>query len=309
MELGGHRRCLTAMRSALEGFVQDVRYGARGLRRNPGFALAAILAAALGIGASTAVFSAVDRILFRPLPYRDEGRLVSVGIMAPLDSNEFLLADGYFDLRHNPGPFQSVTSFQAGSIAGDLTENSALRLRCFRAEANFLDTLGIAPAAGRPFNADEDRAHAAPVAMISYALWTSRFGSDPGVAGRTLNLDDAPVRITGVLPKHFLIPTLTGVDTLLPEALDESRERAGRALRTFGRLRRGLSIEQARAELQPYMQRVLATVPTRFRNEVTLGLRSVRDRQVGGVRMASLTLLGAVFAVLLIACGNIANCC
>src|SRR3977135_2384659 len=116
------------MRSAMEGFLQDLRYGARGLRRNPGFAITAVLGAALGIGASTAVFSAVDRILFRPLPYRDEARLASVGIMAPLDFNEFLLADGYFDLRRHPGPFEAVTSFQAGAAACDLTENHPLRL-------------------------------------------------------------------------------------------------------------------------------------------------------------------------------------
>jgi hypothetical protein len=194
------------MLSAIEGLLQDVRYGVRGLRRRPGFALAAILAAALGIGASTAVFSAVDRILFRPLPYRDEARLVSVGIMAPLDSNEFLLAEGYFDLRRNPGPLAEVTSFQAGNFACDLTENHPLRLHCLRAEANFLPLLGIAPAAGRTFTAGEGRPHGPAVAMISYGLWSSRFARDPGVVGRTL----------------------TGLDVLLPEALDESRERSGR---------------------------------------------------------------------------------
>src|SRR3954465_7914557 len=112
------------MLSGLEGVLQDVRYGARGLRRNPGFAITAILAAALGIGASTAVFSAVDRILFRALPYRDEARLISIGIMAPLDSNEFLLADGYVELRRHPGPFEAVTSFQAGAVPCDLVEHN-----------------------------------------------------------------------------------------------------------------------------------------------------------------------------------------
>src|SRR5215467_5840809 len=136
----------------MPGFLQDLRYGLRGLRRNPGSALAAVIAAALGIGASTAVFSAVDRVLFRPLPYRDEARLASVGIMAPLDTNEFLLASGYFDLRRNPGPFESVTAFQAGASACDLTENSPVRLQCLRFEGNFLETLGLAPAAGRTFS-------------------------------------------------------------------------------------------------------------------------------------------------------------
>ncbi|MDE3166882.1 MAG: ABC transporter permease, partial [Acidobacteriota bacterium] len=291
----------------IEGLLGDVRYGMRGLRRRPGFALAAILAAALGIGASTAVFSAVDRILFRPLPYRDEARLVSVGIMAPLDSSEFLLAEGYFDLRRHPGPLAEVTSFQAGNFACDLTEDHPLRMHCLRAEANFLGTLGVAPALGRGFTAEQDRPHGPAVAMISYGLWSSRFARDPGVAGRTLQVDGVPTVITGVLPKDFLMPTLTGLDVLLPEALDESRERSGRALRAFGRLKPGVSMEQARAELQPYFGRVLETVPPRFRKEVSLRVRGIRDRQVGSVRQASAAIFGAVLAVLLIDCANIAN--
>src|SRR6266545_6032353 len=99
------------MHSMLEDTLYDLRFAVRGLVRNPGFALTAVLAAALGIGASTAVFSAVDRILFRPLPYADEGRLVSVGMLAPLDTNEFLFASGITDLRHNPEPFEAITSF------------------------------------------------------------------------------------------------------------------------------------------------------------------------------------------------------
>src|SRR5260370_12635461 len=102
----------------------------RGLRRNPGFTLTAVLAAAIAIGATTAVFSAVDRILFRPLPYRDETRLVSTGMMAPLDTNEFLLADAYFDLRRNPSPFAAVTSFHAGALPCHPTHVSPLRMRC-----------------------------------------------------------------------------------------------------------------------------------------------------------------------------------
>ena len=291
----------------IEHTLQDVRYSLRGLRRNPGFTLTAVLAAAIAIGATTAVFSAVDRILFRPLPYRDEGRLVSAGMMTPLDSNEFLLADAYFDLRRNPGPLAAVTSFQAGGIACDLTEASPLRMVCVRVEANFLDTLGVRLAAGRPFTAEEDRPNAPRVAIISHALWRSRFAADPAAIGKTLDIDGAPTRVAGVLPPDFVMPTLTHADLLLPEALDEARERAGRALRVFARLRPGVTLPQARSALQPYFARALETVPPRFRQEVTLRVRPLRDRQVGDARAASLALLGAVLAVLLIACANIAN--
>src|ERR1039457_2399005 len=198
----------------IEHTLQDVRYSLRGLRRNPGFTLTAVLAAAIAIGATTAVFSAVDRILFRPLPYRDEGRLVSTGMMAPLDFNEFLLADSYFDLRHNPGPFSAVTSFQAGGIACDLTEQNPVRKQCVRVESNFLDTLGVRPLLGRSFSAAEDVPNGPRVAMISHGLWRSRFGASPGAVGQELNIDGAPVRITGVLPADFVMPTLTQADIL-----------------------------------------------------------------------------------------------
>jgi putative ABC transport system permease protein len=295
------------MHSWMEQTVQDLRYGVRGLRRNPGFTLTTVVAASIAMGASTAVFSAVDRILFRPLPYRDEGRLVSAGIMAPLDTNEFMLADAYFDLRRNPGPFVAVTSFQAGEMACDLTEQSPLRMRCMRVEGNFLDTLGVRLAAGRAFSAAEDRPNGPRVAIISDALWRLRFAANPTAIGKALNIDGVPTRVAGVLPPDFVMPTLAHADILLPEALDEARERQGRALRVFARLKPGVSLPQARSELQPYFGRVMETVPPPFRKEVTLRVRPLRDRQVGDAGAASLALLGAVLAVLLIACANIAN--
>jgi predicted permease len=291
----------------MEQTVQDLRYAFRGLRRDPGFTLTVVGAAAIAIGASTAVFSAVDRVLFRPLPYRDEGRLVSAGIMAPLDTNEFMLADAYFDLRRNPGPFVAVTSFQAGGIACDLTEQSPLRMSCMRVEGSFLDTLGVRLAAGRPFSAEEDRPNGPRVAIISDALWRGRFAADPAAIGKALNIDGVPTRVAGVLPPDFVMPTLAHADILLPEALDEARERQGRALRVFARLKPGVTLPRARSQLEPYMARVMQTVPPQFRKEVTLRVRPLRDRQVGDARAASLGLLGAVLAVLLIACANIAN--
>jgi putative ABC transport system permease protein len=291
----------------LEETVSDLRHGLRGLRRNPHFGAVGVLAAALGIGASAAVFSAVDRVLFRPLPYDDEARLVSVGIMAPLDTNEFLLTEGYLDLRRDPGPLAAVSSFQAGAIACDLTDDRPSRLACLRVEANFLDLLGIRPAVGRSFSPEEDRPNGPRVAMISDGLWRSRYAADPRVPGRTLMLDGAPAVIVGVLPANFLMPTLAHADVLLPLALNSSRESSGRALRAFGKLKPGMTVEGARAALAPYLARVLESVPPRFRKEVTLRVRPVRDRQLGDVRLASLTLLGAVLAVLLIACANLAN--
>jgi len=295
------------MLSALATTLQDARYAMRGLKRNPVFSLTAILAAALGIGAVTAVFSVVDRILFRALPYASEDRLVSVGMMTPLDTNEFLFAEPYVELRRDPGPLQQVTAFQAGSISADLTETNPMRLNAVRLEANFLEVFGIRPLAGRAFTREEDRPGGPPVAMISYGLWRSRFAGDPRAVGRTLLLDGAPVEIVGVLPKDFEMPTLTQADILLPLALNDATERAGRAFRVFARLKPGITVKQAMAGLQPQFQRALETVPPQFRKEVSLRLRTVRDRQVGDVRAASLALFGSVLAVLLIACANVAS--
>jgi putative ABC transport system permease protein len=202
----------------MDSIFEDVRYAVRSVRRNPLFSLTAILTMALGIGAASAVFSAVDRILFRPLPYTEESRLVSVGMMAPIEINEFLLADGYVELRRNPGPFQEVTAFQAGAIGMDLTEGNHIRLEALRVEANFLHVFGIQPGVGRAFTSEEDRPNGPAVALISYALWKSRFAGDRRVIGQNIELDGAPVQIVGVLPIDFLMPTLASADILLPLA-------------------------------------------------------------------------------------------
>jgi len=292
---------------ALETILQDARYAIRGLLRNPAFSLTAILAGALGMGATSAVFSVVDRILFRALPYANEDRLVSVGWMTSLDYNEFLFADPYFDLRDHPGPFEEVTAFQAGSTDTDLTEDHPLRLHALRLEANFLDVFGIRPVVGRGFSPQEDVRGGPPVAMISYGLWRSRFAGDPRAVGQRLMLDGAPVEIVGVLPQNFEMPTLTQGDIVLPLALNRATEHSGRALRAFARMKPGITVKQAIAELQPLFQGMLKTVPPQFQKEISLRVRLVRDRQVGDVRVASLTLLGSVLAVLLIACANIAT--
>jgi predicted permease len=295
------------MRSVLETAWQDVRYAIRGSSRNRAFSLAAILAGTLGIGATSAVFSAVDRLLFRALPYPDEDHLVSVGMILPYDTNELLFADPYFSLRHGPGPFQEVTAFQAGSLDTDLTEGRAVRLRALRVEANFLHVLGIRPLAGRVFTRAEDRPGGPRVAMISYSLWLGRFAGDPRAVGHTLLLDGVPAEITGILPRDFEMPTLTPADILLPLALNEATEHAGRALRVFARLKTGVTLRQAIAQIQPRFQHALEAFPPQFRKEISVRVRRVRDRQIGDVHAASLALFGAVLAVLLIACANIAS--
>lgn len=290
-------------------FAQDVRYAARGFVRSPTFTITAVLAIALGTGAGTAVFSVVDRILFRSLPYAQAGRLVSVGFVAPIIQQEFMLGTDYLEWRARQRPFAAITSW-TGVNDCDLSGGNPVRLECAQVEASFLPTLGIQPMLGRAFTPEEDRPNAAPVALISYGLWRSRFGQDRGIAGKTLQLDGRSFTILGVLPRDFEMPTLEHADVLEPQALDEAqqhRPNTGRVLWSIARLKPGVTPGQAAAALEPLFQESLKFVPGPFRKEVKLRVRPLRDRQIYDARLASWILFGAVLAVLLIACANVAN--
>ena len=314
MHLGGAEQTRQAYRERatlpwLEHILHDVRYALRGFRRNPIFALTAIVTLALGIGATTAVFSVVDRILFRSLPYAHENSLVSVGLIAPIIPSEFMLGGSYYHWRDNQKPFVALTS-ETGVDECDLTEHNPRRLSCARAEANFLPTLGISPVLGRNFLPEEDRPNGPKVALISYGLWQSQYNRDPAIIDRLVNIDNHPVRVIGILPKDFEMPMLEKADVIVPEALDEAAERKadpGRVLYAFARLRLGVSVARATEQLQPVFNYSLSLAPPRFRSEVHLRVRSIRDRQMQDAHLIAWVLVGAVLSVLLIACANVAS--
>jgi predicted permease len=288
---------------------QDVRYALRGFRRNPVFAITVIATLALGIGATTAVFSVVDRVLFRSLPYAHDDRLVSVGLTAPIIPQEFMLGGSYYEWRDNQKPFEEFTS-ETGTHSCDLTERNPARLSCASVEQSFLPTLGVSPALGRNFLPEEDRPNGPKVALISYGLWLSHYGLDPGIVNRLIDIDGKQVRVVGVLPKDFEMPALETADIVVPQALDEAEQRRadpGRVMYAFARLKPGLTIAQAQAALEPVFNFSLSLAPPQFRKEVHLRVRSVRDRQMHDVRLTAWVLLGAVLAVLLIACANVAS--
>jgi putative ABC transport system permease protein len=296
----------------IETVVQDVRYAIRGFIRMPAFTLAALLALTLGIGSTTAVFSAVDRILFRSLPYPQDERLVSLGMMAPLDTNEFVLSADWFDWRVAATPFEAMATITPGTEACDLAEDNPIRLQCVAVEATFLKTFGTSPILGRDFTVDEDRPNGPKVAIISYELWKSRYSGAANIVGRSIPLDGIATTVIGVLPRDFEMPNLGRADVLVPQALpfvarSGPQSSAGRPLRAFARLKPNVTIAQARSAMQPIFQKSLEGVPPAFRNEVTLRVRSLRDRQVQDVRLASWLLFGSVLAVLLIACANVSN--
>ncbi len=166
----------------LESAAQDLRYAFRSFLRSPAFMLSATLALALGIGASTAVFSAVDRILFRSLPYPGADRLVSIGIMTPLDSSELMFSASYVDWQKAQAPFEGMTSWN-GVVDCDLTDRDPVRLGCAQVESNFLPVFGIQPILGRNFTPEEDVPNAPMVALLTYGLWQSRFAASQQYRG------------------------------------------------------------------------------------------------------------------------------
>jgi hypothetical protein len=207
---------------------QDVRYALRGFRRNPVFTIAVIATLAVGIGATTAVFSVVDRILFRSLPYAHDDRLVSVGLVQSLERQEFTVGGFFFDWRDNQKPFEAFASQGALPHACDLVEANPAQLNCIRAQAGFLPLLGISPILGRNFRPEEDRPNAPPVALIAFGLWQDHFNRDAGIVNRLIDVDGYSVRVVGVLPEGFELPTLQKADVMLPMApMRESS--AGRA--------------------------------------------------------------------------------
>jgi len=293
----------------IETVMQDVRYAFRGFRRNPVFAVTVIATLALGIGATTAVFSVVDPILFRSPPYAHPDRLVSVGLVAPIFPQEFMLGGSYYEWRDNQKPFAAYTS-ETGVNQCDLTEHNPAHLSCASVESTFLPTLGISPVLGRNFLPGEDRPNGPKVALISYGLWRIHYSSDPGVIGKLVDIDGTPVQVIGVLPEDFEMPTLEAADIVVPQALDEAEQRKadpGRVMYAFARLKPGVSTQQAEAALQPLFKYSLVLAPPAFRKEVHLRVRSIRDLQMHDVRLVAWVLLCAVLAVLLIACANVAS--
>jgi len=293
----------------MKGILQDIHYALRQLRRSPKFAALSIATLALGIGAATAMFSLIDRVIFRSLPYPHDQRLASVGVVAPIIDGEFLFAGNYLEWKQQQRAFAGFSS-SSGVSDCDLTEEHPVRLACAAVDSSFLSTFEIQPLLGRNFNPQEDRPNAAKVALISYPLWQDRFAAERSVLGRNLSIDGQQTEIIGVLPRDFEFPTLAHTDLLIPQALDESivaRHILGGVVRVFGRTKPGQTIEQAKAELQPQFNSFVQMAPPEFRKVLRLEVRSIRDLQIHDSRRAAWLLLLSALAVLAIACANAAN--
>src|SRR5918993_1230454 len=314
----------------MKTFWQDVRYGARVLWKRPGFTAVAVLALALGIGANTAIFSVVNSVLLRPLPYPEPERLVRVTVansQRGTRGNPAAYLD-FADWQQQTGAFEALAAYSSASASLTGDGSAPEQLNGVATTPDMFKVMGVAPALGRAFTAEEaariaargegkegaggEGSSAAPppqVVVIGHGLWQRRFGGDPGVVGRDVVLDNAPSTVVGVMPEGFRYPLdYDEVEFWAP--LDTSNEfmrhRGASFLEVVARLKPGVSIEQAAAELAAVSERLAADYP-RTNSTRRAEPQSLHEWLVGDIRPALLVLLGAVGCVLLIACANVAN--
>ena len=300
--------------SGLVGVFGDVRFAFRTLRRSPGFTAIALLTLALGVGANTAVFSVVNAILLRPLPYADADRLMSVYAAWDGTPEGRVSPPEYADMRERVRAFSSMGAYATASL--NLTgDGQAKRLAAGFVDAGVLPTLGVVPVAGRIFSAEEDVAGAALVVMLTHELWQRDFGGSADVIGSTLTLNGSVARVIGVLPDGFRLPT--EFDAAEPAellatlrlAIPDRSERGSHFLVVVGRLAREVTQQAATAELATLAADFVREFPDEYPADMrfTAGALPLHEKVTGSLRRPLLMTLGAVALVLLIVCANVAN--
>ena len=291
----------------MSGFMQDVRFATRVLRKSPGFTVAAVVTLAIGIGANTAVFSVVDAVLLRALPYQEPERIVLLterSRAAPQNqgSTSFL---NFIDWQAQAASFESMGIYQGWHPA--LTGNGAPeRLPAAIVTAGVFDALRAAPLIGRPMTAADNEPTSAAVVLVSHGFWTSRLGADRGAVGRPITLNGVPFTVIGVLPAEFRAPGELDVPVWANNALDPRDTRGSRYLRVIARLKAGLGLERARSEMATIADRLAAAYPATNAGMETV-VRPLRESLVGDLQQPLVLLLGAAGLVLLVACGNLSN--
>ncbi|HEY6059591.1 MAG TPA: ABC transporter permease, partial [Gemmatimonadales bacterium] len=292
----------------MDALLQDIRYAARTLLKSPGFTVSAVLTLALGIGANAAIFSVVEGVLLRSLPYRAPDRLVMLWENHPQEGaprSPFAPAN-YTDLRAQTGSFESLGAIYPYSTVNLTGVGEPEQLRLLRVSADLFPTLGVAARLGRTLLPADDRPGGPNVVVISDGFWRSRFGADSGAVGRSVTLGGEPYTVVGVMPPGFALPTWSG-DLIAPLGLDErtSQLRAVRFLSLVGRLKPGVSLPRLNAELTTIAGRIAAAQPETNAG-VGITVLPVQQAVIGDVLPVLLVLLGAVAFVLLIACANVA---
>ncbi len=288
---------------------QDLRYGARMLMKQPGFTLIAVLTLALGIGATTAIFSVVNAALLKPLPFSEPNKLVWVMGTNSAGSNSTPLSPlDFLDYRQQNSSLDHLAAYIAMPVSYNLTgSGEPERLAGQVVTTDYFDTLGVKPALGRAFLPTEEEPGNMHVALLSHGLWQRRFGGEASVINRAVTLDGKSYTVIGVLPPHFRLTA--EADLWVPmsfSAFPEMRQRKGHFLRVIGKLKDGVTLAQAQADLQMIGRRLEAQYPESNTGWSTRMI-ALREQMVGNMRLTLWVLFGAVGFVLLIACANVAN--
>jgi putative ABC transport system permease protein len=295
----------------METLLQDIRYAIRNLAKAPGFAAITVLTLALGIGANTAIFSVVNGVVLRPLPYPEPERLMFITSQFPaLGFDQFWIsAPEFLEFRDHNQAFENVGGYRAG--AANLGTEQPSRVNSIVVTHELLEVLGVSPLVGRKFTREDTLPEAEDVGILSYELWQREFGADRGAVGRVVPVNGVPTRIVGIMPAGFDVHDAK-VELWLPLTIDPKNPggRGGHFLYLVGRAKPGVSIGQARADVETLLKQWATIAPNthvpdpknhRFR------IDSLHEDMIGGVRTALWVLQGAVGFVLLIACANLAN--
>jgi putative ABC transport system permease protein len=299
----------------MTGLLQDIRYAVRQLRKSPGFTVVAVITLALGIGANTAVFSVIDAVMLRPLPYYQPERLVEAQSINTHNPQPTAVSyPDFFDWRSQNRTLDHLVSYHDNLFTLTGLERP-LQVDAEIVSWDLLPALGIRPELGRGFTPDEEKA-GTKVALISHALWKSQFGGDPAIVGRGIRLSGDLYTVIGVMPPAFLFPvnkarnsiwTTLAVDDDPSDPKSNVKERGSHFLNVFGRLKSGTTVTQADEELRTIAANLAKQYPNTNTRHDSARIETEIAALIGDTRTALLVVLGAVALVLLIACGNIAN--
>jgi len=294
-------------RSHVEGLVRDIRHVSRGLRRTPGFAIAVILTLALGIGGNTAIFSVVDQVLLRPLPYPNGDELATVYEAGLASPRHFSVSPAnWLDWQRQSRTVSAFAAWRPSAFT--LTGGGEpIRINGQLVSSEFFPLLGVAPLLGRTISERDDRPNAPAVAVISFELWARRFARDPNTVGRVVQFSDRSVEIIGIMPAGFRF-IYQDNDVWAPGGLDRNqnwRETAGRFVRVVARLKPETTVAGARSELRAIAQRLAATYE--FNKNTTVDVVPLREELTGQVQQSVVILYAAVAVLLSIACFNVAS--
>jgi len=296
----------------METLFKDLRYGFRGLVKHPGFTAIVILTLGLGIGASTAIFSLVNSVVLRRLPYKEADRIVAVQALSPEGTRVQITAADFYDWRQQNSVFENLAAIRSGSGNLSLTDQ-AERIDISQVNANFFIVFGIEAEVGRLFIPSDEQAGHVAIALLSHALWQRRFGGDPGVVGKPITLDGSTYTVVGVVPASFQdpfkselwLPPLKLVPELNP-TMDVTQQRGMGYLAAVGLLKPGVSVAQAAGEMDTITARLRQQYPA-TNNRRFYRVVGLHNDIVGDTSRMLWLLLGAVSFVLLIACANVAN--